>query len=206
VARALAKGNKGMPVGVNGVKIPSLLSIDPMRILPPYLHLVLGLTKNVVQQMLADLTSFGCVDPAVALRHLEHCALLAELEETEAAAVDDLVDVLNSRQVKAQVKLVVSEMKKVSTPVAPNATPSGVAAPTGAEYVVPGQIAHADWDFLFEAADGVVKSVRDVAEQDSRVWLEMGSNRRAGDSDSDDNGVQPVQVSRKRQKANRYVE
>ena len=32
----------------------------------------------------------------------------------------------------------------------------------------------------------------------------MGSNRRAGDSD--DNGVQPVQVSRKRQKANRYVE
>jgi hypothetical protein len=177
-----------------------------MRILPPYLHLVLGLTNNVVQQMLADLTSFGCVDPAVALRHLEHCALLAELEETEAAAVDDLVDVLNSRQVKAQVKHVVSEMKKVSTPAAPNATPSGVAAPTGAEYVVPGQIAHADWDFLFEAADGVVKSVRDVAEQDSRVWLEMGSNRRAGDSDSDDNGVQPVQVSRKRQKANRYVE
>jgi len=32
----------------------------------------------------------------------------------------------------------------------------------------------------------------------------MGSNCRAGDSDSDDNDVQPVQVSRKRPKANRY--
>ena len=44
-----------------------------------------------------------------------------------------------------------------------------------------------------------VKSVRDVAEEDYLCWLEMGSNRRAGDSDSDDNDVQPVQVSRKRQ-------
>ena len=32
----------------------------------------------------------------------------------------------------------------------------------------------------------------------------MGSNRQPGDSDSDDNDVQPVQVSRRRQKANRY--
>ena len=31
----------------------------------------------------------------------------------------------------------------------------------------------------------------------------MGSNRQPGDSDSDDNDVQPVQVSRRRQKANR---
>ena len=86
-----------------------------------------------------------------------------------------------------------------------HATSSGVAAPTGAEFVVPGQIAHADWSFLFEAADAEVKSARDDAEQDSRVWLEMGSNRRAGGSDSDDNDDQPVQVSRKRQKANRFV-
>lgn len=27
----------------------------------------------------ADLTSLGCVDPAVAMLHLDHCALLAEL-------------------------------------------------------------------------------------------------------------------------------
>jgi hypothetical protein len=46
--------------------------------------------------------------------------------------------------------------------------------------------------------------VRDVAEVESLRWLEMGSNCRAGDSDSDDNDVQPVQVSRKRPKANRY--
>ena len=32
----------------------------------------------------------------------------------------------------------------------------------------------------------------------------MGSNRQPGESDSDDNDVQPVQVSRRRQKANRY--
>jgi len=43
--------------------------------------------------------------------------------------------------------------QKVPTPAAPDATSSGVAAPTGAEYVVPGQIAHADCNFLFEAAD-----------------------------------------------------
>jgi len=32
----------------------------------------------------------------------------------------------------------------------------------------------------------------------------MGSNRQPGDSDSDSDDVQPVQVSRRRQKANRY--
>ena len=77
----MAKGNKGVPAGVNGVKMPSLLSIAPKRTLVPYLHLVLGLTNNVVQQMLAFLTSLGCVDPAVPLRQFDHCALLAELED-----------------------------------------------------------------------------------------------------------------------------
>jgi len=33
----------------------------------------------------------------------------------------------------------------------------------------------------------------------------MGSNRQAGDSDSNDEDAQPVQLSRKRQKANRYA-
>ena len=204
MARALAKGNKGIPPGVNGVKMPSLLSIEPTRIFPPYLHLILGLTNNVVQRMLADLTSFGCVDPSVALRQFEHNAVLGELEETVAAAVDDLVDLLDSDEVKAQVKHVVSEMEKVPTPAAPDATSSGVAAPTGAECVVPGQIALAEWDFLFEAADAEAKSVRDEAKQTSLHWLEMGSTRRAGDSD--DNVVQPVPVSRKRAKANRFAE
>jgi len=203
VARALAKGNKGKPAGVNGVKMPSLLSIDSMRILPPYLHLVLGLTNNVVQQMLSDLTSLGMVDPTVALRQFEHCALLAELEETVATAVDDLVEMMK-KKVKKQVKKVVSEMAKVPTPAAPNATSSGVAAPTGDEYVLPGQIAHADWSFLYEAADAEVKRVRDDVEKDAQVWLGTGSNRRPGDSDSDsdDSGdeKQPVQVSSKRQK------
>ena len=189
------------------MKMPSLLSIETTRIFPPYLHLILGLTNNVVQRMLADLTSLGCVDPTVALRQFEYCTLLGELEETVAATVDDLVDVLGSKRVKAQVKHVVSEMEKVPTPAAPDATSSGIAAPTGAECVVTGQLAHADWDFLFQAADAKAKSVRDKAEKDSLHWLKMGSNRQPGDSDSDDNDdndVQPVQVSRKRQKANRY--
>jgi len=195
VARALEKGNKGKPAGVNGVKMPSLLSIDPVRILPPYLHLVLGLTNNVVQQMLADLTSFGCVDPTVALRQFEHCALLGELEETVATAVDDLVELL-SNKVKDQVRDMVSEMEKVPTPAAPDATSFGVAAPTGPEFVVSEEIARADWNFLYEAADAEVKRVRDKAEARAQVW------RRPGDSDSDDSGdgKQPVQVSRKRQK------
>ena len=95
-----------------------------------------------------------------------------------AAAVDDLVELLKKKkQVKPQVKHVMSEMEKVPTPAAPNATSTGVAAPTGAEYVVPGQIAHADWDFLFEDTDAEVKSARDVAEKHSLRWLEMGSNR-----------------------------
>jgi len=95
----------------------------------------------------------------------------------------------------------------VPTPAALDATSSGVAAPTGAEYVVPGQIAHVDWDFLFRAADAEVKRVRDKAEALSQVWLGMSSNRRPGDSDSDGNGDQPVQVSRKRRKpANRIAE
>ena len=103
MARALAKGNKGIPPGVNGMKMPSLLSIETTRIFPPYLHLILGLTNNVVQHMLADLTSFGCVDPSVVLRQLEHNAVLAELEEMVAAAVDDLVGVLDSDEVMDQV-------------------------------------------------------------------------------------------------------
>jgi hypothetical protein len=205
VARALAKGNKGVPAGVNGVKMPSLLSTPPKRTLAPFLHLVLGLTNNVVQQMLADLTSLSSADPAVTLRQFDHCALLAELEESVAAAVDDLVDVLHSRQVKAQVKHVVSEMEKVPTPAALAATPSGVAAPTGAEYVVPGQIADADWDFLLVAANARTACVRDTAEENALHWLGMGSNRRAGDSDSDEEDAQPVQLSRKRQKENRYA-
>ena len=120
---------------------------------------------------------------------------------TVCGAVDDLVDVLNSKRVKAQVKHVVSEMEKVLTPAAPDATSSGVAAPTGAECVVTGELPHADWDFLLKAADAKAKSVRDDEEKTSLHWLKMGSNRQPGDSHSDDNDVQPVQVSRKRQKA-----
>ena len=120
-----------------------------------------------------------------------------ELEEMVAAAVDDLVDVLDSDEVMDQVKHAVREMEKVPTPAAPDATSSGIAAPTGAECVVPGQIALAEWDFLFKAADAEAKSVRDDAEKNSLHWLEMGSNRRAGDSD--DSVIQPVPVSRKGQ-------
>jgi hypothetical protein len=47
VARAVAKGNKGMPLGVSGVKAPFLFLIGPKRNFPPYLHLALGLTSNV---------------------------------------------------------------------------------------------------------------------------------------------------------------
>jgi hypothetical protein len=118
-----------MPAGVNGVKIPFLLSIEPKRILLPYLSLVLGRTSNVVQRILADLTSLGCEEPRPCGN--SSTALLAEFEESVAAAVEDFVDVLRSRQVKAQVKHVVSEMEKFLTPAAPAATPSGVAAPTG---------------------------------------------------------------------------
>ena len=125
-----------------------------------------------------------------------------------AAAVDELVELLN-KKVKKQVKKLVSEMAKVPTPAAPDATSSGVAAATCAEYVVPGEIAHADWNFLFEAAGAEVKRVRDKAEARAQVWLGTGSNRWPGDSESesDDSGdqKQPVQVSRKRQKvANKH--
>jgi hypothetical protein len=48
LARAVAKGNKDAPSIVNGVKIPSLLPIDPKCIFPPYLRLIFGLTSNVV--------------------------------------------------------------------------------------------------------------------------------------------------------------
>ena len=149
VSNPVTSGDVDEDCSMLELAVPSLLSIDSMRILPPYLHLVLGLTNNVVQQMLANLTSLGCVDPTVALRQFEHCALLAELEATVAAAVDELVELLK-KEVKKQVTKVVSEMAKVPTPAAPDATSSGVAAPTGAEYVVPGEIAHADWNFLFK--------------------------------------------------------
>jgi hypothetical protein len=52
-------------------------------------------------------------------------------------------------------------MEKVSTPVALATTPSGVAAPTGAEYVVFGQVADADWEFLLVAANARAACVRD---------------------------------------------
>jgi hypothetical protein len=92
---------------------------------------------------------------------------LTEPEESVAAAEDDLVDVLHSRQVKALVKHVVSEMEKVPTPAALAANPSGVAAPTGAEYVVLGQIAGANWVFLLVAANARAACVRGTAEKNS---------------------------------------
>jgi len=158
----------------------------------------LGLTNNVVQRMLADLTSFGCVDPSVALRQFEHNAVLGELEETVAAAVDDLVDLLDSDEVKAQVKHVVSEMEKVPTPAAPTLLP-----PASLLRLVPS----ASFQDRSHLRSGIssskrltqrLKSVRDEAKQTSLHWLEMGSTRRAGDSD--DNVVQPVPVSRKKGK------
>ena len=90
--------------------------------------------------------------------------MCSHLRTVCVGALDDFVDVLGSKRVKAQVKHVVSEMEKVPTPAAPDATSSGVAAPTGAECVVTGQLAHADWDFLSEVADEKAKSVRYDAE------------------------------------------
>ena len=242
VVRAVAKGNKCMPAGVNGVKEPSLLPIDPKRIIPPYLHLVLGLTNNVVQEMLADLTRLGCVDPAAALRQFEHCALLAELETCVAGAVDGLISVLPGRRYKTQVEQVVSAMEKVpapappapataaaaaavavaapapaAAPVAPApatdataaaapaaaGTPLGVAAPAGAEYVAPGQIAKENWDFLVDAAIARAVKVLGDAEKTAELWLRSGSTRRYGDSDEED--AQPALDSSKRQKTNKYA-
>ena len=82
-------------------------------------------------------------------------------------------------------------------------TPLGVAAPAGAEYVAPGQIAKENWDFLVDAAIARAVKVLGDAEKTAELWLRSGSTRRYGDSDEED--AQPALDSSKRQKTNKYA-
>lgn len=201
MATVLAKGNKGMPPAVNGVKHPSLLPMDYARMIPPYLHLILGLVNNVVQQMLVDLTGLGCQNPAAAMREIEYNARLAELEDCIAVAVDEVVAVLRSKEIKRSVKEFIDGMNPASA-----AAPPGVAAPGDAECVMQGQIAEANWEFLITAAAENIEKIRVVARHDSDRWLTLGSGSSSKDSDSDDDIQSSRQLSSSRQKPNRYVQ
>ena len=59
---------------------PSLFAADFNHLVPPYLHLILGLTIDCVKEMLAALAKLGCVDPAAMLRQLERNTVLDYLE------------------------------------------------------------------------------------------------------------------------------
>ena len=59
VARAKARDIKHPPNHENGVCGRSLFVAPFTHVIPPYLHLILGLVNDVVKEMLADLTKLG---------------------------------------------------------------------------------------------------------------------------------------------------
>ena len=171
--------------------------MDFKHVIPPYLHLILGLVNDVVKEMYKDLTRLGCVDPEAAARALERQGLLEELENAIAAAVGDLAKLLGDSG-KEHVEGKVQAMPKAAPPrlaqsaassmekdAAGNADEStavdatGVRTPLEGEYVEAGSIAGAEWKELIEMGLAEVDEIRREAQEKKESWLKFGDERRA---------------------------
>jgi len=116
VAASVAKGNVNHPNNHNGVSAPSLFTVPFDRVIPPYLHLGLGLVNDVVREMYKDLTRLGCLDPEEAGRARALYGVLMELELRMTTCVEELVDLLGENAEKMVSDLVV-KMTKVASPL-----------------------------------------------------------------------------------------
>jgi hypothetical protein len=64
VARAKARSLKHLPTHVNGVCGRSVFFAPFSHVIPPYLHLVLGLVNSALKKMLEDLAKISSADHA----------------------------------------------------------------------------------------------------------------------------------------------
>ena len=87
------------------------------HVIPPYLHLILGLVNDVVKEMLADLTKLGRLNPLAAQRQRERATMLEELEGGIGVAVGELVDLLGPTE-RRIVRDMVAKMDKTEATVA----------------------------------------------------------------------------------------
>ena len=62
--RAAARNAKTKPEPRNGVSGRTLFPCDFTHVIPPYLHLILGLVNDIIKELRKDLQSLGNVDPA----------------------------------------------------------------------------------------------------------------------------------------------
>ena len=94
--RAGPRGGKPKNELVNGVSAASLVPVDFENGAPPYLHLMLGFTNDVVKEIYKDLAQLGSTDPKKVEAALQRRMEMAELELLIANAVGDLVGQLGS--------------------------------------------------------------------------------------------------------------
>mmetsp|Transcript_56261 Transcript_56261/g.127696 ORF Transcript_56261/g.127696 Transcript_56261/m.127696 type:complete len:131 (+) Transcript_56261:199-591(+) len=115
--------------------------VDFEHIIPPYLHLMLGLTNDVVKEIFKDLTQLGSTDPKKVEAALQRRMKMPELELLIANAVDDLVGQLGS-DARDLVDRIVEGM---ATATEDEDAAASVAAPRGGGRVMAGEVAKADW-------------------------------------------------------------
>ena len=113
VARAKARGIKHPPNHENGVCARGLFNAPFTHVIPPYLHLILGLVNDAVKEMLVDMTKLGCLNPLAVEQQRERGAMLERLEGDIGAAVGELVDLLGPAQ-RSMVRGMMAKMDKAA--------------------------------------------------------------------------------------------
>ena len=98
-----------LPPHHNGVSSTSLFDADFSHVIPPYLHLILGLVNDCVKEMLAGLEKLGCTDPAAAARQRERLTVLEDLEGRIGETAGALVGLLGPAARRMVIEMV-SEM------------------------------------------------------------------------------------------------
>jgi len=168
--------------------------VDFEHIIPPYLHLMLGLTNDVVKEIFKDLTQLGSTDPKKVEAALQRRMKMPELELLIANAVDDLVGQLGS-DARDLVSRIVEGM---ATATEDEDAAASVAAPRAGGRVMVGEVAKADWKELKDFADTCCLEVMRDAEARAQT-LRDGTYRSERDQLKN---RRPGKVAEDEQKAN----
>jgi hypothetical protein len=98
------------------------------HVIPPYLHLGLGLVNDVVKEIYGDLGKLGALDPGALKKVLQEHGSLLGLEVCVSSSVDGLVDVLGA-EAAVLVAALVAKLEVVNKPlVQETETATGTAA------------------------------------------------------------------------------
>ena len=161
------KSSSVLPPHHNGVSSTSLFDADFSHVIPPYLHLILGLVNDCVKEMLAGLEKLGCTDPAAAARQRERLTVLEDLEGRIGETAGALVGLLGPAARK-MVSEMVSKMVAVAD-VAGDQAVVEAAARDEAEEVCAAALADADRAAAV-AAGGAEEGVMGDDDDDEGGW------------------------------------